>query len=205
MPATVNADELVGRYLRRLRHEARALPRRERAELLSQIEEHLREAVPPGAGEAEVRMVLDRLGDPEDIVSEEVERLGLPDRNAGGVEVFTVVLLFAGGFLIGIGWIVGAVLLWSSRAWSVREKLIGTLVVPGGLAASVLFGLSLSITVGQECTRIRGVTRCSGGISTLHQIGLIALLALLILTPIATAVFLLRRARAQPRRALALH
>jgi uncharacterized membrane protein len=204
MPDTVTADELVGRYLRRLRHEARALPRRERAELLSQIEEHLREAVPAGAGEAEVRTVLDRLGDPEEIVAEELERLELPERNASGAEILTVVLLCAGGFLAGIGWIVGAVLLWSSRAWNVREKLIGTLLVPGGLAASLFVVVSAG-TYATTCGSFDGRTRCTGGWSTMHDIAVGIPLLLLILTPIATAVFLLRRARARPRRALALH
>jgi hypothetical protein len=204
MAATVTGDELTRQYLRRLRHLARMLPRRERAELLAQIEEHLREAVPPGASEAELRTILDRLGDPEEIVAEEVERLELPDRHAGGAEILTVVLLLMGGFLFVLGWVVGAVLLWSSRAWTVREKLLGTLLVPGGLAASVylvlLFGISTTSCDGLGRRRV-----CVGEPSTAHDILLIVLFGALVLAPIATSVVLLRRARARPRRALALH
>jgi hypothetical protein len=35
-----------------------------------------------------------------------------------------------------VGWLAGLVLLWSSRAWTTRDKWIGTLVIPGGLATA---------------------------------------------------------------------
>jgi hypothetical protein len=41
-------------------------------------------------------------------------------------------LLF-GGPLFGIGWLVGVNRLWRSPHWSRSEKLLGTLVLPGGL------------------------------------------------------------------------
>ena len=44
------------------------------------------------------------------------------------------VLLLAGGFLVGFGWIAGLILLWTSPSWTERQKLLGTLVLPGGLA-----------------------------------------------------------------------
>jgi hypothetical protein len=47
-----------------------------------------------------------------------------------------VILLPLGGFAFGIGWLVGLILLWSSRLWTTRDKLIGTLIVPGGLATA---------------------------------------------------------------------
>ncbi|HEY5195981.1 MAG TPA: hypothetical protein VIJ51_03025 [Solirubrobacteraceae bacterium] len=39
-----------------------------------------------------------------------------------------------------MGWLVGLVLLWSSRLWTTREKLFGTLIVPGGIATALLTG-----------------------------------------------------------------
>jgi hypothetical protein len=44
-----------------------------------------------------------------------------------------IILLLLRGFIVGLGWVAGLVLLWSSRAWSTRDKWVGTLVVPGGL------------------------------------------------------------------------
>jgi hypothetical protein len=36
-----------------------------------------------------------------------------------------------------VGWVIGVVLLWLSPTWTAREKLIGTFVVPGGLALPI--------------------------------------------------------------------
>lgn len=58
----------------------------------------------------------------------------------GAMEIAAVVLLLVGGFLAGIGWIVGVVLLWISPRWRLSDKLLGTLIWPGGVAG-VLFVL----------------------------------------------------------------
>jgi hypothetical protein len=50
-----------------------------------------------------------------------------------------VALLLVGGFTpFAFGWVVGVVLLWRSDTWTSREKLIGTLIVPAGLALPVV-------------------------------------------------------------------
>ena len=36
-----------------------------------------------------------------------------------------------------VGWLIGVILLWLSNAWNVRDKVIGTLFVPGGLGLSL--------------------------------------------------------------------
>jgi hypothetical protein len=41
-----------------------------------------------------------------------------------------IILLLIGGFIFYVGWFVGLVLLWSSRAWSIKDKWIGTLLLP---------------------------------------------------------------------------
>ena len=58
------------------------------------------------------------------------------------MEIAAVLLLLLGGvfFLVGggfflVGWVVGCVLLWASPRWRWTDKLLGTLVWPGGLAA----------------------------------------------------------------------
>ena len=87
-----------------------------------------------------VRNVLDRLGEPDEIADDARHRLGLQRRGRPG-EIFALIGLLVGGFVFVIGWFVGLALLWVSDAWTTREKLVGTLVVPGGLlpAAFVLF------------------------------------------------------------------
>jgi hypothetical protein len=59
-------------------------------------------------------------------------------RRRGPQETAAIVLLLLGGFLWGVGWLAGVVLLWLSDAWSPRDKLLGTLVVPCGLALPLL-------------------------------------------------------------------
>jgi hypothetical protein len=60
-------------------------------------------------------------------------RLGFDLLSGHGREVATLVLLPIGGIVVPVlGWFVGVALLWTSERWSVRDKLLGTLVVPGG-------------------------------------------------------------------------
>ena len=56
-------------------------------------------------------------------------------------EVITIGLLLVGQVLGGIGWVVGVGLLWWSSVWRLRDKLLGTLVVPGGLPMGFVFAL----------------------------------------------------------------
>ncbi|MGA9761926.1 MAG: hypothetical protein WBQ14_05845 [Gaiellaceae bacterium] len=127
---------LARAYLKRLKRAARRLPRARRKELTLEIEAHLLEALPAGASETEALNALERLGEPEQILAE-AESKGEAAR-AGAREWVAIPLLLLGGFVFALGWIAGALLLWSSRIWTLRDKLIGTLVVPGGLSALVL-------------------------------------------------------------------
>jgi hypothetical protein len=60
---------------------------------------------------------------------------------ADGSEWSIITLLAIGAFFVGIGWVVGAVLLWRSRVWSVTDKLIGTLLWPGGIVTGLVFAV----------------------------------------------------------------
>jgi len=194
----------MGDYLQRLDAAAAALPKAERRELRAEIEEHLRDALADDDGEAALREALERLGDPLEIVAEQRRSSSAPPRRVGAQQWSAIVLLLAGGFLVGIGWILGVVLLWSSRAWSVREKLIGTLLVPGGLAT--VFFLALRVG-GESCGSYvvrnskgvaRSIERCTGATTVAERVLALALLAFLLIAPIVTAVFLALRARPLP-------
>ena len=192
-------------YLQQVRREGRDLPGDRLAELLVDLEEHLSAAIPADASDQDAREVLDRLGDPREIVAaERPESIG-PAERRGTREWAAIFLLLFGFVAAGVGWVVGVVLLWSSRAWTTRDKLIGTLVLPGGLlATALLLLLALGRPHKEICTHratsathyvTSVVAHCtpvpSSGPSTLASIALI----LLALTPIATAVYLARRAR----------
>jgi uncharacterized membrane protein len=87
----------------------------------------------------------------------------------------------------------GTVLLWTATIWTTNEKLLGTLVWPGGLLAP----LALGLLPGQVCETIaengqEAVTTCTG-FSLPMPFGLL-LLVMLVGAPIAVAVMLLKRA-----------
>ena len=66
---TTTAQPLVDDYLGRLEQAARPLPRRQRDELVAEIRAHLDAGLEQTATEAEVRNLLDDLGEPADIVA----------------------------------------------------------------------------------------------------------------------------------------
>jgi hypothetical protein len=129
---TTKVDTLVDRYLKDLETELRGLPGNRRREILDEVGEHITQARADldAETEAAIRTVLERLGDPADIAAEARDRFGVqpgPARPATPwLEVLTLVLL-----VIPFISVVGLVLVWLSRLWTTRDKLIGTL---GGLS-----------------------------------------------------------------------
>ena len=62
----------------------------------------------------------------------------------GGYERSAILWLLLGGFVFGMGWVIGLFQLWGSGAWTTLDKLIGTLLWPGGLATGIfLFAFAL--------------------------------------------------------------
>jgi hypothetical protein len=190
---------LAADYLKRLRRAARRLPPGRRAELVAEIEAHLAEALHPWATDPEARNVLDRLGTPEAIV--DAEQPGAAAARAeprGTKEWLAVALLLFGGFFAGFGWLVGVILLWSSRAWTIREKWIGTLLVPGGLATAFVLLGTATTSGGGSCTRIgNGPQHCTGQTSSTDTTWLVVV-AILVLASIGSSMYLARRARTAP-------
>jgi hypothetical protein len=193
-------DQLIEKYMKHLRVELDDLPRARRRELEQEIAEHIAAARAelPTESEAEIRNMLDRIGEPDVIAAEARDRFGVERRRSGILERLTIMLLLIGGIVIPvIGWLAGVVLLWSSEAWNAREKLIGTLVFPGGLALPAF--LELTVTTSELCGSYNGgPVTCEGGPSTLHQVLAILLMATLVIGPLVTAVYLSRKLRRRP-------
>lgn len=200
------ADPRVVAYLQRLEEAASGLRAERRAELVAEIRDHISSRLadlgPPAAGEDPVERTLARLGEPEEIVAaaaDEVDavepsQIGLgPERRRGsrGLEAAALVLLLIGGFVFVVGWIAGVVLLWMSARWTVWEKVLGTLVWPGGLATPVLFGGLMGGEVCRTSTDPGGVTTiCEAGSSALGT----SLFVLSLVAPLVMVVFLGMRA-----------
>jgi len=194
-----STDDLVEDYMRRLRTALKDLPRDRRDELEEEIREHIEvgRSELGSESEAELRSLLDRIGDPSDIAADSRERLGVRLVRVGLMEVAAVVLLPIGGIVIPfLGWVIGVVLLWASSAWKLRDKLIGTLLVPGGLLlpAFLMLGVGSSGSCAVQSVPHLGpvgthIQSCSGGNHVLANVGLI----ILVVIPIATAAYLALR------------
>jgi hypothetical protein len=129
---------LVEDYLRRLEAAAGKLPRSRRKELMSETQGYLDQAIKPDASAIEIKGMLGALGTPEQLVAEDRPK---PKPEPDGLEGSAITLLAVGGLFIGIGWFFGVYLLWRSRVFSLVDKLIGTLLWPGGLASAVIVAI----------------------------------------------------------------
>jgi hypothetical protein len=92
--------------------------------------------------------MLERLGPPGEIIEAEQPVALRPADRRGPPRWVAVILLPLGGFALGIGWLVGLILLWSSRGWTTRDKLIGTLIIPGGTStATTVLYIALAVVL----------------------------------------------------------
>lgn len=204
-------DRLIDQYLTRLADAAHVLPEDRRDELVTEIREHIAAsgAGQAGADEATVRTMLDRLGEPSDIVEAALDDgpSGHPAyqvaNQAGkrgiGLEIGAVVMLTAGSLIPVIGWLVGVVLLWSSGVWRRSEKILGTLVFPGGPGVALLL-VSLPTQSCSETTVSGGQVSTSAavctGIAVSPWLG-IPILLLALIGSVVVPILLLKRARSR--------
>ncbi len=116
-------------------------------------------------------------------------------------DLLALILLLAGAVAVPVaGWLAGVVLLWASPTWNRRCKALGTAVVPGGLAAPLLF---LAVPMGDgRCVRLSDAQgtalgeQCyaTDGFRLPGWLGLTVFLVLAV-APLCTAGFLFLRLR----------
>jgi uncharacterized membrane protein len=126
-----HAEQIISGYLARLEQALAGLPPARRAELVDDVRSHIAEARRGLAEEtdADLLNILDKLGDPVDIAADARDRLGAqpepPTMPLGVLEIAAIVALV-------LVWPAGIALVWLSSAWSQRDKLIATVLVPAG-------------------------------------------------------------------------
>lgn len=178
---TATTHELIEDYLRRLDTAAAELPPARRAELVAEIREHITVALAegPDQGEAAVRTVLDRLGDPEDIAREAAGQAapkavtgatGGPLSAAKVLPGLGAALVLATLTLLAetAGWIallIAAVLGWTLIRWPLRQKLLIVVVWPVGFG---LVAASLA-AAGDALGLLGAVTVAVGTIVLVHR------------------------------------
>ncbi len=142
-------EQEVQQYLSALEARLSLLPADQSEEILFGVREHISEAI--SRGDRPVSEVLASLGNPDDVLAETAG----PDAalNSGDSRVttiprwrstspwlaLTVVLLTFGGFLLGVGWLAGVACLWLGTRWKTWEKVIGTILLPGGVLGALYF------------------------------------------------------------------
>jgi len=203
-----HADQLIEGYIARLSAAAGDLPKNARQEFIDDMRSHIAEARArePEETDAAVMNILDRLGEPATVVADARERLGIrlaqPYR-PGVLEIAAVILV---PFL----WPVGVILLWISPAWNWRDKLIGTLVPPGGYIG-LSYILLANATPGRSCGTITDQaghiirSSCTGP-AELPGVLLVPLTILVLGSPLISAAYLairLRRGRGRQAAATA--
>ncbi len=190
MTAT-HANQIIDGYLARLEAELAGVPAPRRRELLDDVRAHLSEAraALPEETDADLLNILDRLGDAADLAAEHRQRLGLPAPapfRPGLMEIGALVLT-------PLLWPVGVVLLWASAAWNWRDKLIGTLIPPGGY-----FGVSMLLVASLGLAKVcpvardsvgRVVSDCPHPAPILQAVGAV-ILVLVVASPLLSALYL---------------
>ena len=205
-----HADQLVSDYLERLDSALAGVPKARRAEILDEITNHIAEERSRlhDESDADLRNLLDRVGDPAEVADaardeSDEPRLPLPNRRIGPIEVLALLLT-------PLFWPAGVILLWLSPAWNLRDRLIGSLLPPGGyififffLPLILIGGLQPSggcgtvmdaqgNVISQSCT---GFQALPGWQQAVFQAAGIGLLAFLLVLPVLTAIYLTYRAR----------
>jgi hypothetical protein len=199
-----HADQLIDGYLARLRVAATDLSPSVREELIEDMRAHIAEARTRESEETDATIlnILDRLGEPDAVVAEAGRR---PDafgssQPGGRSEPYRPgILEIAAVILVPFFWPIGVILLWISPAWKWRDKLIGTLVPPGGY-----IGLSYIILAGpthvSSCVTIRDQaghllqSSCTGS-PELPGVLLVPLTILVLCSPLISAAYLAIRLR----------
>lgn len=192
------ADRQVRSYLRALEVHLGPLPVHRRRQLVADVADHIAEAR-DGSGAADdpatVRAILERVGDPADIAAETLAVEPPRGEVAGGAsgrgDAWAPWLLLLGGFALGIGWVVGAVLLLGSSAWRARDKAIGLLLWPFGLAG-ILFLLGLpaasTASTASGCSSVGpgSATACTPSAHGAPVLGLVVLAAVVVVQAAST-------------------
>jgi uncharacterized membrane protein len=155
-----HADQLIDGYLARLTAAAADLPKSARQELIEDMRSHIAEARSrePEETDATILNILDRLGDPATVVGSARDRLGIrpPQPYRSGLLEVAAVLL------VPFIWPIGVILLWISPAWNWRDKVIGTLVPPGGYMGLALLGVAFATAHSGGGTTCVIVTQATG-------------------------------------------
>lgn len=134
MTAKTTLDTTASGYLRRVRRLLEGTDPEAASSLLEGITEEFE-----GLDEAAVRSRIEQFGSPEEVTADLRAEVASRPHDAGWYTWLTAFLVTFGGFVVPLlGWIGGVVLLWNSKTWQKRHRIIGTAVWPAVTLAGVV-------------------------------------------------------------------
>jgi hypothetical protein len=164
-------------YLAELDRASLTLPADRRAELREQINAHLDAELVSCATDADAQAVLDRLGDPADLVAEAAADLPAPAPTGSGAtaaEIIALLLMGIGGVALPlIAPAVGVLFMRSTPRWTAAQVRRTWLILSVGLAA-LLGGIALAtipnppVVAGMAALVLIGVIMAVGPVAALY-------------------------------------
>jgi hypothetical protein len=195
--ATKHPEALVSEYLRRLEAVGSMLLPDRRRELIAEIRTHIDDALLEAgtADEVTIQNVLERLGPPEEIVAA-AGPAPATTASRGKLEIGALVVLALSGLIPVLGWVVGAVLVLASAAWSARDKLVGLAL---GLLPIILGAIGVMAASAPSGSAVPGAGSgaISNGAGGLGPIELAVLVGWGVLAGPVSAAYLAYRLRHQ--------
>lgn len=168
-------DPQVRSYLSALETRLAQLPAEQSEEILFGVREHIDQAMERGG--QSMAEILAGLGSPDDIAADVAGMSTTPNRAVAPTTISkapaplhpryqsstlwvvgTCILLPFGGFLAGIGWLLGVAGLWMGTRWKLWEKIMGTVIVPGGLPVALMLAILPIRITGQSVSTGAGTT-----------------------------------------------
>jgi hypothetical protein len=192
-----HADQLIEGYLARLGAAAADLSPDIRQELVSDMRAHIAEARSRETDETDATIlnILDRLGEPETVVSAARPRSDVSGSSRGASLPGLYrpgILEIAALTLLPFIWPLGVILLWVSPAWNLRAKITGSLLPPGGYPGIFI----ISVVSGHHVIAVSsGSGWGAAPVEVLGTILSVLLVAVLFLLPLITVAYLAVRLR----------
>lgn len=181
---TMNTDRLVESYLKALEAELTDLPGNRRLEILEEVREHIAEAGAGLTSEAEIRTMLERLGNRvrgKAAIRSDREGGNTDPRDPDNCAVAYPIA----------GWVLSSVLMWLSTIWTRSDKTIGTI---GALAFIPIGAISFSIPSGSDQSPVGSPVVDAPNRGVMEAQALLTV-ALAVVIPLATAIYLAVRLR----------
>jgi hypothetical protein len=150
-----STESIFAEYLADVDAAARDLPSFARREMVTSLTNHIAEVTAERnvTTADEARRLIAEIGEPEVLVAEARAAEGDATAEDEKADVRSVLGWMTVGTLVPFfGWYQAALRLWRSRAWATRDKVLGTILFPGGPWAALVVAVVVLSNSGEICS-----------------------------------------------------